>query len=94
MKYAVSKGFVEVYQFIIFAPKGPIVKRPRQTMRCLLKNVRASVSVCVCLSVCLSRKNVSHPSSVRSAILYIRSIRIMHFVPIGPEGPSRPAGVI
>ena len=51
----------------IIAPKGPIVKRPRQTMRSLLKNVRASVSVCVC--VCLSRKMcpTHHPPSGSSS---------------------------
>ena len=57
---------------MIVAPKGPIVKRPRQTMRCLLKNVRASVSVCVCLclSVCHA-DDVHHHPSVPSSIQLI-----------------------
>ena len=46
----------------IIAPKGPIVKRPRQTMRSLLKNVRASVSVCVSVTQMMS--TIIHPSPI------------------------------
>ena len=59
-KSHIKEGFI--------APKGPIVKRPRQTMRSLLKNVRASVCLMCLMSVsvwCLSRKMcpTHHPCS-------------------------------
>ena len=42
------------------------MKRPRQTMRSLLKNVRASVSVSVsvCLSVTQMMSTIIHPSPI------------------------------